>query len=488
MNNTNKCIAHSSFWMDLSRIEECECKGTSRRFFSQHNYILDIPLEKIFELSSNINLIEMSKSFKLKTGKLSQVGSTEMANVSDLKGKLFLYFKMLLSHLKSDCPAKGIRCELNNTTKNLYLNNLPNYLTFCLQTKQSKNLINENIDMQNMSSSASRSVTDTLKTLILIPKLFDLSTLFEHSSRQKVFFEFYGGICLKPGQTYTCFFKSTEIPSTSLESVIWSHYDDENVTSFTSWFDLISHFLKNLEFPLILFYQIQEKYSDSEKDLTMEELQALERYARSADNSANIFQNPFRPKEDVINFDNDLNFLNENNENLRHLMKRQKQSSKNSTSISTSKPNSNNNSNSRIEQPTEYICSKCLAKNRIENQICFICNRNNEDVIEDLLRKRGMNNYINIANFNLNINTGLDKEKKVLLLNKSEKEADVNATSLRKKNYSNSNLIPKTNKVTNPFVDGKNLVRTEDFISDDSEDDNDYANKKSNKLFDEIRL
>jgi hypothetical protein len=473
--------------MDLCRIEECECKGSSRRFFSQHNYIFDIPLEKIFELSSNINLIEMSKSFKLKTGKFSQVGSTELANISDLKGKLFLYFKMLLSNLKSDCPAKGVRCELNNTTKKLYLNNLPNYLTFCLQRKNTKNL---DTDTQNIISTSSITVTDTLKTLILIPKLFDLSSLFEHSSKQKVFFEFFGGICVKPGQTYTCFFKSKEINSSSLESFIWSHYDDENFTSFSSWFDLISHLLKNLEFPLILFYQIQEKYTDSEKDLTQEELQTLERYARSADNTANILQNRFRPKEDVINFDYDFNFVNENiyNENLRHLMKRQKQSSKNSTSISTSKPNSNNNSNSRIEQPTEYICSKCLAKNRIENQICSMCNRNNEDVIEDLLRKRGMNNYINIANFNLNINTGNDKEQKVLKLNKSEKEADLKATSLRKRNYSNSNLIAKTNKVTNPFVDGKNLVRTEDFISDDSEDDYDYANKKSKRLFYVIRL
>jgi len=449
---TSKCPSHKNFWIDLCRIEDCECKGSSKRFYSHHNYIFDVPLDKIFQLSNNLNLIEMSKSFKLKTGKFSQVGSTELANITDLKGKLFLYFKTLMNQIKVDCPAKGIRCEINKTTKNLFLNNLPNYLSFALQRK----FLN--------------TVTEILKTYILIPKLFDLSTLFDHSSKQKVFFEFFGAICIKPGKTYTCFFKNLEAsyPINSMDVTYnWTHYDDEKVTNFSSWFELISHCLKNMESPLMIFFQIQEKYSDNEKELTTDELQTLERYARNADNLPNILQNRFRSDEEIINYELDLNFVNDNNENLQHLLKRQKQSSKYSTSISTSKPNSTNNSNSRIEHVTEYICSKCLSKNRIENQICSVCCKNNEDVIEDLLKKKGMNNFINIENFNLNINTGVDKEK----------EKDIKLSSLKKNDYINSN----SNVVINPFVEGKVLAQDREFISDDSEGEMDkFNNRKSN--------
>lgn len=434
----------------------------------------------------------MSKSFKLKTGKFSQVGSTELANISDLKGKLFLYFKMLMNQIKVDCPAKGIRCDVNKTRKNLYLNNLPNYLTFALQRKTMKN---EHTDQSNQSNqynqfnslTTSISVTEVLKTFILIPKLFDLSTIFDHSSKQKIFFEFFGAICIKPGKTYTCFFKNVEghASNPSNQSCTWTHYDDEKMTSFSSWFELISFCLKNLDFPIMLFYQIQEKYSDNEKELSYDELQTLERYARNADNLQNILQNRFRSDEDIINYDYELNFVNDNEINLRHLLKRQKQISKNSTSISTSKPSSNNNSNSRIEQPTEYICSKCQSKNRIENQICSVCSKNNEDVIEDLLKKRGMNNFINIANFNLNINTAEVKEKekeRERELNDLDKlDKNLKGATLRKKNYSNLNLNPNPNKVINPFVEGgKNLIRDAELISDDSDEEQDSMNKRSN--------
>jgi hypothetical protein len=432
----------------------------------------------------------MSKSFRLKSGKFAQVGSTELANISDLKGKLFLYFKMLLNHLKVDCPAKGIRCEINRTTKNLYLNNLPTYLTFALQMKI-KNIQTDQSNQSNQYShfnsvSTTLSVTETLKTFILIPKLFDLSTIFDHSSKQKVFYEFFGAICIKPGKTYTCFMKNMEgtTPSNSSDRLYtWTHYDDEKLTSFSNWFELISFCLKNLEFPLMIFYQIQEKYTDTEKELSLDELQTLERYARNADSLQNILQNRFRSDEDIINYDYDLNLINENNENnLRHHLKRQKHNSKYSTSISTSKPNSNNNSNSRIEQPTEYICLKCQSKNRIENQICSMCSKNNEDVIEDLLKKRGMNNnLINICNFNVNINSGnekeREKEKENLQINNNY---DNKCESVKKKIYSNVNLDTNNHNVINPFVEGgKNLIKDSEFISDDSEGEHESKNKKS---------
>ena len=363
-----KCPSHRDFWIDLCRVDECECKGNSKRFYSNHNYIFDIPLDKLFELSNNMNLIEMSKSFKLKSGKFSEINKNEVLSISDLKGKLFLYYKLLLNVIKVECPAKGIRCEVNRTSKSFFLSNFPSYLTFSLQ---------------KYNSSCFYTVTEILKTFILIPKIFDLGTLFNHSSKQKIFFEFLGAILLKPGKTYSCFFKNRDIN-------MWLHYDDEKITTYSSWFELLSECIKNCEFPILIFFQIQEKFSE-EKDLTPEELQLLERHARNADNLQNIIVNRFRSNEDIIKFEN----LKNNS---------QQHSSKGSETSVTSKNLSNNNSNSRLEQVTEYSCIGCLSKNRIECPVCLKCNKNNEAQIEDLLKKRGMN-YINIANFNLNINT-----------------------------------------------------------------------------------
>jgi hypothetical protein len=127
-----------------------------------------------------------------------------------------------------------------------------------------------------------------------------------------------------------------------------------------------------------------------DKDLSNDEIHILERYARNADDLPAISQNKFRINEEYLKFDN-LESIKPSN-------------SKNSTSISTSKNHSNNNSNSRSDFG-EYVCPFCLSKNRIENPLCYKCSKNNEGVIEDLLKRKQLNNYINIANFNLNINT-----------------------------------------------------------------------------------
>ena len=49
-NCDEKCFSHKFLWLDLSRIDICKCSGTSKRLFSNHNYITDIPMSKIFNL------------------------------------------------------------------------------------------------------------------------------------------------------------------------------------------------------------------------------------------------------------------------------------------------------------------------------------------------------------------------------------------------------------------------------------------------------
>lgn len=341
----------------------------------------------------------MSKTFKFKSdGKNNNdlTSITSISSLSDLKGKLFLYYKLLFNQLKTDCPAKGSACEINKTHRAFFLANIPYNLNFSLINSKKYGKILTHLEI--------------LKTFILIPKILDLSVLFDYSSKQKVFYEFLGGFLLKPNKSYSCFFRQVN-PD---ESTYWIHYDcgkiiskDQSANqSFTSWFDLISYCLGAGEYPFMLFYQIQQKYSENEKDITVDEINTLERHARNADNFSSIVMYKFRPTEDIINSEPSSisNSVHMNNqENINNLNKNQ---SKNSSSISTSRNTSNNNSNSRIDLGGEYNCIYCFAKNRMDCILCYKCNQNNESVIEDILKKKHLNNnYINIANFNLNINT-----------------------------------------------------------------------------------
>ncbi len=480
---STKCVSHKNFWIDLCRIDECECKGSSKRYYSNHNYIFDIPLQKLFEMSNNMNLVEMSKSFKLKTGKFSEVGSTEMSSISDLKGKLFSHFKMLLNQVKVECPAKGIRCEVNKTTKSFYLAKIPSYLAFNLQ----KNIGLNNNNNSGINSNNTPLVTEILKTFILIPHIFELGTIFDHSSKQKVFFEFYGAILLKPSKTYSCFFKSSNNNNSDNED--WVHYDDHNITH-SSWFDLISLCLKSCEVPVLLFYQIQDKYASSlEKEITIEEIQILERYVRTADNLANILANRFRSNEEVIKFDNIRSSrVSESSQQKLKI----NNSSNNISNVSKGASTGNNStSSSRNGALTEYSCSSCFTKNRIECPICYKCNKNNESVIEDLLKKRGMNNFINIANFNVNINTGNSAGNSGGNSDSGNSNVNSNATrnnnSLTNQNNhinresladrerdkdSKTNSIKRAPHMPNPFAEKK----VNNYVEENSTDEEDNRN------------
>jgi hypothetical protein len=330
----------------------------------------------------------MTKSFKLKSGKLNN----EISSLIDLKGKLFLYFKKLLNINKSECP-EGVRCEINRTNKKFVMSNVPTYLAFHLQKNHN-----------NMS------VLDILNMFILIPKIFDIGTVFDQTSKQKNFYEYMGVILMKPGKSYSACYKNTITNQ-------WTYYDDEEIIYFKSWFEFIYYCLKHSECPIMVYYQLEEKYIDSDTDeLSNDEISVLEAYAGNSDNLNTIMLNKFRPYEDILRLEND------NTSNKGH-------SSKTSTSISTSKNNSNNNSHCRIDLG-EYVCAYCFSKNRIESPLCYKCNKNNEHVIEDLLKRKQMNNnnYINIANFNLNINT--DDVNKVSIkpnLTPNEKSSSINS-------------------------------------------------------------
>ena len=127
-----------------------------------HNYIFDVPIEKIFELSEVLKIQELSKSIK-KTGAFGP----QMSSLIDMKGKLFLYIKILINKAKVNCPEKGLRCPINQVHKQFNLNNKPMYLAF-------------NISNSQLTQTSS---IDVLKSLLLIPRILELNTIFQHNSK-----------------------------------------------------------------------------------------------------------------------------------------------------------------------------------------------------------------------------------------------------------------------------------------------------------------
>ena len=127
--------------------------------------MFDIPFDKIFESSENPQSIEFGKRIKLKSGKLG----TENGSLTDFKGKLFISLNNHLNQVKLDCPNG--KCTYNQTHKTYTLSNLPTYFMVNLQNK---NIFNN-------------SALDVLKSLILIPGLFDISTIFEYRNEKYIY-------------------------------------------------------------------------------------------------------------------------------------------------------------------------------------------------------------------------------------------------------------------------------------------------------------
>lgn len=127
--------------------------------------MFDIPFDKIFECLEKLQTPELNKRIKLKSGKLNSDNNNNN-NIADFKGKLFNCLKNQLSQIKINCPSG--RCSNNETKKTYILSNLP---TFFMINLQNKNIFNN-------------SALDVLKSFLLIPGLFDISTIFEYSNQK----------------------------------------------------------------------------------------------------------------------------------------------------------------------------------------------------------------------------------------------------------------------------------------------------------------
>ena len=347
-NCDEKCFSHKFLWLDLSRIDKCKCSGTTKRLFSNHNYITDIPMSKIF------NLIKFKNKNK------------QNYSLYEDNQKLFEYYTLLISRMKINCPVNGQRCPINKTFHKLHLANSPSYLIFNLEQ-----------DFNEYNSNYSFSALNILKNFVLIPYRFDVWNLFElNSKKNKNDFDFIGCILFKITKTYSCAFENkkglivyytcNDIQKENLEinSEAENGYNN-NIIEFVSYFDFVVFCIKNGLIPIMIFYQgsllsFKDKnnnINNYNEYLENEQIIQLEKLCINTDNLYNILQNNLRKKENLIQIKKQKNIKNNDKRNKQMIT---------------------NKSNTIIN---EYICPNCNFKNKLSDKTCINCKANNSEFL-----------------------------------------------------------------------------------------------------------
>ena len=402
---TDKCFSHKFIWLDLSRIDECKCKGTTKRLFSIHNYITDIPMKKMFNIIKN----------SVNNGKY----------LYDSKQKLFTYYSKLIHNIKTDCPANGQRCPINKTFHKLHLANSPSYLIFNLEH-----------DINRIDNDYAYSVMNILKSFVLIPNKFDIWDIFElNSKKNKIDFDFIGCILFRISKVYSCAFKNKKgfmiyyecDSQNNINANKSEENNDMNIIEFISYFDFVVFCIKNGLIPIMLFYQakfLTPKKNDSmnnyDEILTNEQISNLEKFCSKADNLHKIIQNKLRNKENLIfQVNPSLNIKANSNTNTNT------NSQYNDKKINISNQSIFNNSSNIIID--EYNCYNCKFKNKTINKICIKCGFDNNDYfINNIFSKKNKINNKRLS-YNISKNMSNSQGKQVL-----------NCSSINKSNIKNN--------------------------------------------------
>jgi len=141
----------------------------------------------------------------------------------------------------------------------------------------------------------------------------------------------------------------------------------------------------------------------ADKDLTENQVEILENYAKNIENTADILSNQFRPIEEIIKIDSTFNNSTSIDENIRNSNstiqenKFKRVSSANNNNNNSTNINSSNFPTSTIQSVEfDYICTYCGLKNKIENKNCLKCKGNNENNIKEVLsRKKNGDKFTN---------------------------------------------------------------------------------------------
>ena len=294
------------FIMHLSKFETCLLCGNTFQSLTK-KYLFDIPIIAILQLTRKTSVVDMSKTSKIRS-------SSKETSLNDLKDNLFPFFKQYISNCIMDCNCNSNK--ISTCSKTFTIEGKPLYIMLSL----SYNIEKEKEDYLNK--------TDLLRIFILIPKLFELGSLFEHQSSVKIFYEIQGLICIKNGYQSVTILKHGKI---------WTYYEDEIVFTFVSFHEMVQFSLNNGIVPYgITYCKLDDKYNDSE-EFNFEELSALERYACTIDSfssptkvfsfsylklrpeeNSNLKESARSNKEDNLSklLTNNLNTINNMNINL----------------------------------------------------------------------------------------------------------------------------------------------------------------------------
>ena len=429
-----KCCSHHFLWMDIARIDFCECGGNKKRLFSNHNYIFDININKIFDLCKNYILINDINGSGIKVKERNN--SNNNFFLYEFYEKLFFYYKFLINNIQSDCPVNGIRCNINKTPMKLLINNNPSYLVFYLQQNLNYNLY------------------DILKNFILIPKTFNISTLFELSNfngknYNEYSFNLLGCVLLKSSNTFSSFFKDSH-------SCSWLYYDEEYVFSFNNLFEVIVYCLKNSLIPIMLFYKgnmnpnNNNMYDTINDNISSEQFNILEKYALNADLLYKVIDNRIRINEDFLG---NYNFI-------------------------TSKNTLINSYETTLGNKDFYICYNCQNKNKLNEKTCQKCGSNNIEIINGILNnhqsevKSTKHNNINKINILNNIN----------ISNQSLNNNNNNSSSNSLSNH--LNIIPITLSNSSNLSNNSNINSKKKKNLRIDEDDDDTIDSQIKKNYD----
>ena len=443
-----KCFSHKYIWMDLTRIDECECNGTSRRLFSNHNYITDIPMFHIFSLINNF--------FK----------NNPNCILSDIYQKMFYYYKDILHNINMNCPLNGNRCNINKTHHRLFLANSPSFFIFNLDYNQNNNYSNifNNYSLLNI-----------LKCFILISNSLSISLLFEENSSNKTdynfnkYYELNGIIFISLSKIYSGAFKEY---NSNNKNILYNYYiKDSNCVHFNSFYNLIFYSLKNSLIPIMLFYQerniennnLYNNINNNKKEiLSKEDINYLEKYCIINDNLFRTINfNKIRNNENVLAIiSSSNNSMKSNNSSTQNSFNRNNKNnipSKDNINITNiNKNNYYSENNNNIHHPYQYNSNTYKNKSdQKPNKIYFdsdekrvrlsLQNPNKQIFINNNNKLTNDNNFYLINN-KMNYNTN---ESNIIM---NENIYNNNNKKYKKIKNESENKINKTPRVNNDEI------------------------------------
>lgn len=262
--------------------------------------------------------------------------------LDDLKGKLFLYFKTLLSLVKASCPQKGSRCSLNHAESTYIINNTPSYFNFNLSKSQK----NKNLNF-----------FDVAKTFLIIPEIFELSSIFKNYSKSKIFYQFVGSVCQDINGQYSCFFRANNF---------WNFYLNDSAKQFKSFNEVIEFSVQNRIMPILIYYQIEQQFKNYDNfNVSPEFISSIENFCKQMDNNQKNTNIPsmFRTPEDILRIDNSTR-----NRRITH-------DAAEKHSNSTNYSNSRHTSNMSANNQKESVCHYCEHVNSSELTNCAKCKK-----------------------------------------------------------------------------------------------------------------